>query len=434
MTRSVPATPGTAPVGAALAADFIDVDLSAPTSYEGGPPLAALAALRAKAPVAWHAEQPIADMPPVPLGGELIDSPGFWAITSHEYVDHISRNPEIFSSWLGGVSLPSFDQAALDATRHMLLNMDPPEHTQLRRLLAPIFKPGTVRSLRDSVDQHCREIVAAVPDDNACEFVSAVAAELPIRVLSSVLGMPYEDRHLIYEWSSALTSIEDPETTDFQPAIDASIEMSTYGMAMATARRAEPKDDLISLVANGEVDGTKLTDGEFAAFWNLLVLAGNETTRNALSGGMIALCENGLWENLRANRNLVPTAVEEILRYVSPVMHFRRTAAVDTELGGQQIRAGDKVVLFYSAANRDPEVFENPDEFRLDRSPNPHLALGVGPHFCLGAHLARLEMITLLNELLDRFSKAQISGSVIRTRSVFLNIVRELPVSFNAAS
>jgi cytochrome P450 len=187
------------------------------------------------------------------------------------------------------------------------------------------------------------------------------------------------------------------------------------------------------MIVNAEVDGERLTDVDFALFWVLLVVAGNETTRNTISGGVIGLAEHGLWKSLRDDRDLLPTAIDEILRYVSPVIHFRRTALRDTELGGQQVRAGDKVVVFYPAANRDPLVFDRPDELVLDRSPNPHLAFGVGPHFCLGSHLAKLQLSTMFTELLDRFDTLEVTGEVKRLRSNFISGVQELPVRFTAA-
>jgi cytochrome P450 len=256
-----------------------------------------------------------------------------------------------------------------------------------------------------------------------------VTAEMPLRVLADLLGMPREDRHLIFEWSNALVGFDNPDpSTHVEGALVAITELLAYGQRMAEARRAEPLDDMVSTIVNAVVDGERIDDTEFAMFWLLLVVAGNETTRNALSGSVIALQEQGLWGWLRDHPEHLGTATEELLRFVSPVMHFRRTATSDTVLGDQHVRAGDKVIVWFGAANRDPEVFRDPHALDLQRDPNPHLAFGVGPHFCLGAHLARLEIDEMLGALLERAPDLAITGTVTRVGSNFINGISHLPV------
>jgi cytochrome P450 len=247
--------------------------------------------------------------------------------------------------------------------------------------------------------------------------------------------MPRSDRHHIFEWSNALIGFDNPDAdTHIDDALGAITDLMAYGQAMAEARRADPLGDVVSLIVNAEVDGERLDDTEFSMFWLLLVVAGNETTRNALSGSVVALHEHDHWGRLADEPALLPTAIEELLRYVSPVMQFRRTATTDTVLGDQRVRAGDKVVVWYGAANRDPEVFADPHGLDLLRDPNPHLAFGVGPHFCLGAHLARLELIETLGALLRAAPGLEIAGPVRRVASNFINGISHLPVRVTASA
>jgi cytochrome P450 len=254
-------------------------------------------------------------------------------------------------------------------------------------------------------------------------------------VLADLLGMPREDRHLIFDWSNRLIGFDNPdEAQHVEDAIGAFAELMAYGQEIAAARRAEPRDDVVSRIVHAEVDGERLDETEFGMFWLLLVVAGNETTRNALSGAVVALHEHDRWDWLRDRPDQLPVAVEELLRYVSPVMQFRRTATADTVLGDQRIRAGDKVVVWYGAANRDPEVFPDPHGLDLQREPNPHVAFGVGPHFCLGAHLGRLEIVVMLRELLERVPDLTVAGPVTGVASNFINGISRLPVRLEPAS
>ena len=454
-----PATPSEAPHGARLVADLVDVDLTSGRTFVPGVPHDAFDVLRA-AGVAWHDEQP----PDADLGGDVVHfvpSPGFWAVTSHELVSEVLRNPGTFSSYLGGTTLPSMSPDSLVMFRQMMLNMDPPDHVRLRRILQPVFTPKAVGRLHEEIVVNAREIVADLPGDTTDEvdLVTAVSAEMPLRVLADLLGMPREDRHLIFQWSNALLGLDHPGGTGpgrVDEAVTAFAELTAYGQAIADARRAEPRDDIVSRIVNArvggggaadpvevggggaadhvEVDGERLTDTEFTMFWVLLVVAGNETTRSALSGAVIALAEHDRWRWLAdrvddpAHPTLLATAVDELLRYVAPVMQFRRTATTDTVLGDQHIRAGDKVVVWYGAACRDPEVFDAPHTLDLTRDPNPHLAFGVGPHFCLGAHLARLEVAEMLRTLLRRAPDLTLAGAPTRVPSNFVNGIGRLPV------
>lgn len=262
--------------------------------------------------------------------------------------------------------------------------------------------------------------------------MTVVSAEMPIRVLADLFGMPRDDRHLIFEWSNALLGADNPsETQHAADSMNALAGMMAYGQAMADDRRTNPRDDLVSRIVNAEVDGERLSDTEFQMFWLLLVVAGNETTRNAVSGAVVALHEQGLWSWLAEHPDQLEVATEELIRYVSPVHQFRRTATRDLTLGDQQVRAGDKVVMWFNAANRDPAVFADPHRLDLIREPNPHVAFGIGPHFCLGAHLARLEATEMLRQLL-RYAPDMTIGAPTRTASNFINGVARLPVRIGA--
>jgi cytochrome P450 len=406
-------------------------DLGSSATYLPGVPLETFAHLRATSPVHRFPEAP---RKLLGANGEWVDSvgPGYWAVTRHADVVHVSRHPELFSSWLGGTQI--FDppnQMELDNFRQMMLNMDPPQHSKLRRIVQKAFVPRAIERLKESVDENAAEIVDEFAARGGGDFVEDVAAELPLRVLADLLGVPRDDRHRLFDWSNRLIGSDDPEFGGGDPMQYAAafMEMFSYGNNIAEDRRANPRDDLVSVIANAEVDGERLSQVEFNMFWMLLVIAGNETTRNLLSGGTLALIEHpDQLERLVADRDLLPTAIEEMLRFVSPVIHFRRTATQDTEIGGQPIAEGDKVVVYYGSANRDGDVFERPDEFDVGRTPNEHVAFGVGPHFCLGAHLARQEIGAMFSLLLDRAPRLALTGPVERMQSAFINGIKHLPV------
>ncbi len=422
-----PATPATSPPDARLVSDIIDCDLASAATFIEEVPHAAFDELRRHGGIAWHLEPPMAGK----LGDnpilQFVDSPGFWVVTSHELVTEVDRDHQRFSSELGGTSMPSLTEDSLVMFRQMMLNMDHPHHSRLRRILQPIFTPKSIERLRDSIRHNAADVARAI--DGTFDLVTTVAAELPLRVLADLFGMPRDDRHLLLEWSNALLGADNPSCGKHaEDATNALAGMMGYGQAMAEDRRARPRDDIVSRIVTAEVDGERLTDTEFQMFWLLLVVAGNETTRNAVSGSVLALHEQGLWSWLGAHPEHLPTAVEELFRYVSPVQHFRRTATRDTVLGDQAVRAGDKVVIWFGAANRDPAVFVDPHRLDLCRQPNPHVAFGIGPHFCLGAHLARLEMSEMLGTLLAK-APDLVVGEPARVASNFINGIGRLPVS-----
>ncbi|MFV2176756.1 cytochrome P450 [Actinomadura sp. LOL_016] len=423
--------PQSAPPGAARVADLCDVDLSDPRTYTSGPPHAAFDALRAAAPVAWQDERPVANRASESSSGlPAPPSPGFWAVTSHRIVHEMSRLPDVHSNYLGGVQMFTADELTLSGLRLMMLFMDPPEHSRLRRIISPAFAPRAIKALRTSVERRAEEIADGIAGAGSVDFVETVAKEFPTRVLADLLGMPAEDRHLIIRWTDGMIGFEDAELAgDPTAAAEMFGEAVEYGRQVAADRRSRPTDDVMSAIANAEVDGERLTDDEFCMFWILLVIAGNETTRNSLSGAVVALQEHGLWSGLARDPGRLATGTDELVRHVSPVMQFRRTATRDVELGGQHVRAGDKVVMWYGAANRDPAVFADPHSLDLSRDPNPHLAFGTGPHFCLGSRLAELEISTMLTELLTRYPRLSIDGEVSRITSSFISGIERLPVT-----
>ncbi|GAB2851319.1 cytochrome P450 [Actinocorallia aurea] len=423
--------PQTVPEGAPRVADLAGVDLSDPTTYAAGAPHAAFDVLRAEAPVAWNDEKPVGLRASEASSGLASPpSPGFWAVTDHALVHEVSRHPAVFSSYAGGVQLFNADELTLAGLRMMMLYMDPPDHSRLRRIISPAFSPRAVNALRAAVRGHANAIADEIAGAGSVDLVTAVSKEIPTRVLADLLGMPEADRHLIVAWSDAMIGFEDAELAGDPTAAVASFGAAVeYGKQVAADRRARPTDDIMSALANAEIDGERLSDDEFCMFWILLVIAGNETTRNSLSGSVITLQEHGLWESLAREGEPSPTAIDELVRLTSPVMQFRRTATRDAELGGQAIRAGDKVVLWYTAANRDPKVFADPHRPDLLRDPNPHLAFGTGPHFCLGTRLAKLEITEMLGALLRRYPGLRIDGEVKRITSSFIAGVEHLPVT-----
>src|ERR1035437_3507836 len=398
------ASPQDPPTNARRVSNIVDVDLTQGSTFSDAVPHAAFDALRSDGGIAWHDEAPIA--PGMDQGEflQFVDSPGFWAVTRYDLVTTVLKNHQLFSSQLGGAFMFSLSPTSLAMFRLMMLNMDPPDHARLRRILTPIFMPKAVERLHASVVTNAIEIADAVDASQSCDLVTAVSAEMPLRVLADLLGMPLEDRHLLFEWSNQLLDFDSMDASaDRDGALGAFAGLMAYGEDIAQARRSEPRDDIVSRIVQAEVDGERLSDTEFSLFWLLLVIAGNETTRNALSGSVVALDESDQWTWLADHPAHLAVAIEELLRFVSPVHNFRRTAVQDTMLGDQLVRGGDKGVVWYGAANRDPAVFDDPHQLTLTRVDNPHLAFGIGPHFCLGAHLARMELSVMLQELLHRF-------------------------------
>ncbi len=397
-------------------AGLAEVDLLDPDLYRSGVPHELFARLRREAPVHRH---------PLP------DGSAFWAVTRHRDVVRVSRDWATFSSERRTALLNEPPEEGKRELRLMLLNMDPPRHGRLRSLVNRGFTPRMIERLTGPVRRLCATLVGEALERGECDVVARIAVPLPLQVIAELLGIPEQDRRQIYEWSDRMLSGGDPEGRG--PGREpgrASAAMFAYASELGRRRREHPRDDLVSVLMQAEIDGERLTELEFDLFFLLLVVAGNETTRNAIAGGMLALLEHPeQWRRLQAEPSLVPRAVEEILRWVTPVMHFQRTATREVELGGRRIAEGDRVAVYYVSANRDETVFDRPDAFDVTRWPNDHLAFGGGgPHFCLGAPLARLEIRLVLEELLRQVAEMEQVGPARRLRSNFINGLRELPV------
>ncbi len=368
------------------------------------------------------------------------DGRGFWVITRYDDVVACNRDSATFSSEAdrGGVvtleDLPETAGAASEGGR-LMLQMDPPDHTRYRRLVNRGFTPRMIARMTE----HIRELAVGILDEvvprGECDFVVDVAAELPLEVIAELIGVPHEDRHRIFEWSNTMIGSEDPEYQVSQEEIfESQVAMFMYAQQLAEQRRARPDDDIITALLSADIDGESLSDMDFNLFFLLLSVAGNETTRNAISHGLNAFLEHPDQYDLLVSdpERYIGTAVEEILRWASPVLFFRRNATVDTELHGRTIRAGDKISLWYISANRDEDVFDEPFRFDITRDPNPHIAFGGGgPHFCLGAQLARMEIRVLFEELARRVPRLEALGPPDRLRSNFIGGIKHLPVRFH---
>ena len=402
--------------------DFSDIDLTNSLVFADRVPHEWFAFLRKNAPVYWHEET---------------DGPGFWAVTSHAHCTTVNRDYEHFSSNKKATFI--FDLAEEDLAQQQLvmLNMDPPLHTRYRRLVNKGFTPRMVNQLHERIHVATDDIIDSVIETGKADFVTDIAAELPLIVIAELLGVPDEDRHRMFDWSNRMIGSQDPEyQTAGEVAQAASMELYAYASQLFAIKRADPHDDLMSVLTGVEVEGEKLSDFELELFFLLLTVAGNETTRNLISGAMAAFFENpDQWELLRNDRSLLPSAVEEMLRYVTPVMNFRRQSTSAFDLGEQHIEEDSKVVFFHISGNRDESVFDDPQRFDITRNPNPHLAFGAGgPHFCLGANLARMEIRVMFEHLLDRMPEMQLDGKVERLQSEFISGVKHIPVTFPTAA
>jgi cytochrome P450 len=394
--------------------DLSDIDLHDPDRYVARAPHAEFARLRRLAPVFRQA---------TPDGGF------YWAVTRYADVVAVSTDPETYSSSRGSVMIEDLEPDLLEMMRSMLLVMDPPAHGRYRRMVLHAFTPGMV----DRLEPRIREITRAILDRAAAggdvEFVHDVAAMLPVQVIGELMGIPEADRPQLRDWAEQLTGNQDPDVNPGGNESEASYAMGAYAVQLAGDRRGREGADLTTTIVNAEVDGHRMNDFEFGAFFVQMVTAGNDTTKTSISNAVDVLLDHAAaMEALRADRSLVPSAVEEVLRYANPLHYFRRTATRDAELGGTGIREGDKVVLYYTSANRDEAVFPDPDRFDVRRSPNHHLAFGFGEHFCVGAKLARMEARVLLEELLARFPSIERRGPARRQRSNMNNALKALPV------
>lgn len=411
-----------------------DVDLTDLDRWSRGAPHEWFALLRSEAPVFWQDER---------------DGRGFWSLTRYGDILAASKDYATFSSEAGGTSLMDLTPEQVQS-RMSMLDSDPPKHKRLRNIVSKAFTVRAVNAYEDRIRSIFREVLDDAFAERELDFVDAVAVELPMRILCELMGVPLEDRRYLVELGNRMLGNTDPDHAGEFTAGHADLsryahlpfsspaapEMFGYANALAAKRRSEPRDDLTTRLLEAEVDGDRLSEHEFELFFLLLVTAGNETTRHAMANGLLALLEHpSQRDRLLTDAALVPTAVEEILRWAPSLLHFRRTAIQDVELGDETIRSGDKVALWYISGNRDEEQFPAADRFDIGREPNRHLAFGLGgPHFCLGAHLARLELRIWLEEMLPALGRLELAGEPRRLRSNFFNGVKSLPVCFPSGS
>lgn len=405
-----------------------DIDLTDLDRWAQGVPYDWFALLRRDAPVFWQDE---------PRGR------GFWSLTRYDDILAASKDWQTFSAEAGGTSLMDLAPEHVESRKSML-DSDPPGHTRLRAIVNKAFTPKAINAYEGRIQTLFHDVLAEALAEPELDFVDAVAVELPMRILCELMGVPLEDRRYLVELGNRMLGNTDPDTAgefvadqaDLSPyahlpfSSPAAPEMFAYANRLAEKRRRSPRDDLTTRLLQAEADGDRLSEHEFDLFFLLLVTAGNETTRHAMSNGLLALLEHpGERDRLLADRELIPTAVEEILRWTPSLLHFRRTATRDFELRGEQIRAGDKVALWYVSGNRDELHFDDPSKFDVGRDPNRHLAFGLGsPHYCLGAHLARLELRIWLQELMPTLGRIELAGPPRRLRSNFFHGVKSLPI------
>ena len=404
-----------------------EIDLNNLDTWERGTPHEQFRLLRAEDPVHRHAGGP---------GQE-----DYWCITRHTDVKRVSRDPETFSSEAKGTVLRDPEPATLDQLRQIMLNMDPPRHRQYRAIVNKGFTPRMVKKLEPAIDALVERIIDDVCERGECDFVDEIASIMPMEVICEMMGVPHSDRRAIYELGNKMVGFDDPELNPeglpSSPSLggaqqmQASIEMFLYASKLKELYTREPADNLVTALLHAEVDGHRLSDLEFNSFFLLLAIAGNETTRTVTSNGMLALMRHPDQQaKLARDRSLVPSAVEEMLRFDPAVHSFRRTALRDSVIGDVEVVEGDKIIMWYPSANRDEEVFDEPDSFDVTRSPNDHLAFGIGEHFCLGSHLARLELRKIFDGLMRRLPDMQLAAEPRRLRSNFVNGVKEMRVRF----
>jgi cholest-4-en-3-one 26-monooxygenase len=397
--------------------DFTDPDL-----YLQGVPRAEFARLRAAAPVWWNSQ---------PRGSAGFDDDGYWVVTRHADVMEVSRDSATYSSW-ENTALVRFaadiTRDQIEMQRFVMLNIDPPQHTALRSIVSRGFTPRAISGLRSALAERAERIVGQAKEAAEGEFVSDVACELPLQAIAELLGIPQDDRRKIFDWSNQMIGYDDPEY-GVEPLVAAG-ELLAYAMEMAESRKGGPTKDLVGTLVNAEVGGEHLSADEFGFFVLMLAVAGNETTRNAITHGMHAFLEHpDQWEIFKAGRQ--HTAVDEIIRWATPVNAFQRTTTVDTVLGGQAIKKGQRVAMFYGSANYDEAVFSSPERFDVLRNPNPHLGFGgSGAHYCLGANLARLEIELIFNAIADQLPDIRLLEPPKRLRSGWLNGIKELRVAY----
>lgn len=396
------------------------IDVADPGLYESGDPLAVWAHLRATTPVVWNEHPP---------------GPGFWSVMAYEPALQVYRNTGAFTSELG-MRVDSDPAAVRAAAGRMLIVSDPPVHPRLRKLMNAAFVPRVVATLEESMRRVIEPLVEQALEKDSVDFVEEIAAVLPAAIICDIMNVPRAERSRMIELTSqafgASVGTSDGCPMDQLRKTEAHAEIFLYYTDLVAERRRDPGDDVVSALIQGEMDGRRLTDEEVLLNCDGLVTGANETTRHGSSAGLIALIENPQeWRRLKAGEVDIETAVDEVLRYTSPALHVMRVATQDVQLGGQHVRAGDAVVLWNASANRDEKVFPDPDRFDLGRTPNRHLTFGIGPHFCLGAPLARVELKVLLQVLAERVGHMEITGPVERMRSNFMWGIDRLPVALS---
>jgi cholest-4-en-3-one 26-monooxygenase len=399
--------------------DFTDPDI-----YQQRVPLPELAQLRRTAPVWWNAQ---------PHGIAGFDDDGYWVVTRYSDVKAVSTAPEVFSSHTNTAIIRFNEHMTRDqinAQQLIILNMDPPEHTRLRQIVQRGFTPRAIRALEDALRSGAERIVSGAAARSEGNFVTEIASELPLQAIAELIGIPQDDRSKIFDWSNKMVAYDDPELAITEEVgTESAMELIAYAMNMAVDRKTCPAHDIVTKLVAASDEGNLTTD-EFGFFVLVLAVAGNETTRNAITHGMHAfLTQPEQWDLFKAHRPA--TTADEIVRWATPISSFQRTATRDTELGGAKIKKGDRVGIFYSSANNDPEVFDHPELFDITRDPNPHLGFGGGgPHFCLGANLARMEINLIFNAIADVIPDIRLTGEPRRLRSAWINGVKELRVAY----
>jgi cholest-4-en-3-one 26-monooxygenase len=401
--------------------DFLDPDINLADL-----PVAELAELRKAEPVHWV---------DVPGGTGGFGDKGYWLVTKHADVKEVSKRNDVFGSSPDG-AIPVWPQEmtrdAIDLQRNVLLNMDAPQHTRLRKIISRGFTPRAIGRLQEELNQRAQSIAKTAAAAGSGDFVEQVSCELPLQAIAGLLGVPQEDRDKIFRWSNEMTGGEDPEYADIDPAMS-SVELIQYAMQMAEEKAKNPGDDIVTTLIEADIEGEKLSDDEFGFFVIMLSVAGNETTRNSITHGMIAFANNpDQWELFKKERP--ETAADEIVRWATPVSAFQRTALEDVELGGAAIKKGQRVVMSYRSANFDEEVFEKPHTFNILRDPNPHVGFGgTGAHYCIGANLARMTINLIFNAVADHMPDLKPIGEPERLRSGWLNGIKHWQVDYTGA-